>query len=59
VTPTRALLRARDLLVRANAPIVGVLVNAVHAKSTDYHQYYGVRNASKTIAKYYNNALIG
>jgi len=35
------LLRARNLLLRANANIIGVLVNAVTLSSSDYYGYYG------------------
>jgi succinoglycan biosynthesis transport protein ExoP len=40
-TPKEALLRARNLLLRANANIIGVLVNAVTLSSSDYYGYYG------------------
>jgi capsular exopolysaccharide synthesis family protein len=33
--------RARDLLVRAGAPVTGVVVNAVDINSADYQGYYG------------------
>lgn len=59
VTPVAALMRAKDLLLRANAPLAGVLVNAVHANSAEYNRYYGVRDASKTVGGYYDNALVG
>jgi len=39
-TTTHSLLRARDMLVRANAKIEGFVVNAVDPSSWDYHQYY-------------------
>ena len=38
--------RCRDLLVRAGAPVTGVVVNAVDLKSPDYFSYYGSRNYS-------------
>jgi len=40
-TTKQSLLRARDVLVRANANIAGFIVNAVDLNSWDYHQYYG------------------
>ncbi|MGI8959260.1 MAG: GumC family protein [Bryobacteraceae bacterium] len=46
-TPKDALIRTRDLLLRANANIVGVLVNAVNLSSSDYQEYYG-NNFSST-----------
>jgi len=33
--------RARDLLVRAGAPVSGIVLNAVDLNSTDYQGYYG------------------
>ena len=33
--------RARDLLVRAGAPITGVVINAVDLSSPEYYGYYG------------------
>ena len=38
--------RCRDLLVRAGAPVTGIVVNAVDLKSPDYFSYYGSRNYS-------------
>lgn len=33
--------RARDLLIRAGAPITGIVLNAVDLKSPEYYGYYG------------------
>ena len=33
--------RARDLLVRSNAPIAGIVLNAVDLSSPEYYGYYG------------------
>jgi succinoglycan biosynthesis transport protein ExoP len=33
--------RARDLLMRAGAPITGILLNAVDMSSPEYYGYYG------------------
>jgi succinoglycan biosynthesis transport protein ExoP len=33
--------RARDLLLRAGAPITGILLNAVDMNSPEYYGYYG------------------
>ena len=33
--------RARDLLVRANAPVRGIVLNAVDLNSPEYYGYYG------------------
>jgi polysaccharide biosynthesis transport protein len=38
-TTTQSLLRARDMLFRANATIAGFVVNAVDPNSWEYHQY--------------------
>jgi polysaccharide biosynthesis transport protein len=40
-TTKQSLLRARDVLFRANAKISGFIVNAVDLNSWDYQQYYG------------------
>ncbi|HEY2645432.1 MAG TPA: polysaccharide biosynthesis tyrosine autokinase, partial [Candidatus Acidoferrales bacterium] len=40
-TTKQSLVRARDVLFRANAKIAGFVVNAVNPKSFDYQQYYG------------------
>ena len=42
-TTKQALRRARDLLVRVNARIAGVLLNAADLKSADYYYYYEYR----------------
>jgi capsular exopolysaccharide synthesis family protein len=39
-TTKQALRRARELLVRVNAKITGVLLNAVDLSSPDYYYYY-------------------
>ncbi|MGC9198079.1 MAG: GumC family protein [Acidobacteriaceae bacterium] len=36
-----AMRRARDLLVRAGAPITGIVLNAVDLNSPEYYAYYG------------------
>ena len=33
--------RARDLLIRAGAPITGIVLNAVDLNSPEYYGYYG------------------
>ena len=40
-TSKQSLLRARDLLVRANAKIAGVVMNKVDISSPDHYQSYG------------------
>lgn len=40
-TTRQSLMRARDLLHRAHAPLVGVLVNDVDMDSPDYYKNYG------------------
>jgi len=40
VTRKEALRRARDLLVRVNAKVTGVVVNAVDLRAPDLHHYY-------------------
>jgi succinoglycan biosynthesis transport protein ExoP len=44
-TPRSALRRARDLFAQINAPILGMVLNAVNFNSPDYYQtyYYGSR----------------
>jgi len=42
--------RARDLLVRAGAPITGIVLNAVDLNSPEYYGYYGYYNYG-----YYSN----
>ncbi len=42
-TTKQALRRARDLLVRVNAKVAGVLLNAADLKSADYYYYYEYR----------------
>jgi polysaccharide biosynthesis transport protein len=39
-TTKQALRRSRDILVRVNAKVVGVLLNAVDLSSPDYYYYY-------------------
>jgi capsular exopolysaccharide synthesis family protein len=39
-TTRQALRRARDILARVNAKVVGVLLNAVDLSSPDYYYYY-------------------
>jgi succinoglycan biosynthesis transport protein ExoP len=51
-TTRQALRRARDLLVRVNARIAGVLLNAADLKSADYYYYYEYRG--KYGNRYYN-----
>ena len=43
-TSEQSLLRARDLLLRVNARIAGVLVNRANLHSSDYHDWYGYRS---------------
>jgi Mrp family chromosome partitioning ATPase len=33
--------RSRDLLLRAGAPLTGIILNAVDLSSPDYYGYYG------------------
>jgi Mrp family chromosome partitioning ATPase len=33
--------RSRDLLLRAGAPVTGIILNAVDLSSPDYYGYYG------------------
>ena len=40
-TTEQSLLRARDLLLRVNARIAGVLVNRANLHSSDYYDWYG------------------
>ena len=42
-TTKQALRRARDLLMRVNARVAGVLLNAADLKSADYYYYYEYR----------------
>jgi polysaccharide biosynthesis transport protein len=42
-TTKQALRRARDLLMRVNARVSGVLLNAADLKSADYYYYYEYR----------------
>jgi len=42
-TSEQSLLRARDLLLRVNARIAGVLVNRANLHSSDYYDWYGYR----------------
>ena len=42
-TTKQALRRARDLLMRVNAKVAGVLLNAADLKSADYYYYYEYR----------------
>jgi capsular exopolysaccharide synthesis family protein len=42
--------RARDLLIRAGAPITGIVLNAVDLNSPEYYGYYGYYNYG-----YYSN----
>jgi len=53
-TTKQSLLRTRDILLRANALIAGVLVNRVNLNSTDHYYYYGYY-ASKYGEGYYHN----
>jgi capsular exopolysaccharide synthesis family protein len=50
-TTKQALRRARDLLMRVNARISGVLLNAADLKSADYYYYYEYRG--KYGSRYY------
>jgi capsular exopolysaccharide synthesis family protein len=43
-TTKQALRRARDLLMRVNARVAGVLLNAADLKSADYYYYYEYRS---------------
>ena len=52
-TTRQSLLRARDLLRRAQASLVGVLVNDVDVNSPDYYQNYGYYG-SKYGKEYYD-----
>ena len=52
-TTRQSLLRARDLLRRAQASLVGVLVNDVDVNSPDYYQNYGYYG-SKYGKEYYH-----
>jgi polysaccharide biosynthesis transport protein len=49
----QSLLRTRDLLKRAHAPIAGVVVNDLALNSPEYRQYYGYY--SKDYEGYYND----
>ena len=40
-TTKHALRQARDILLRVNARVCGVLLNAVNLGSPDYYSYYG------------------
>ncbi len=42
-TTKQALRRARDILLSVNAPVCGVLLNAVDLRSPDYYYYYEYR----------------
>ncbi len=45
--PTKHVVRrARDLLIRAGAPVTGVVLNSVDLKSPEYYGYYGNYNYS-------------
>jgi capsular exopolysaccharide synthesis family protein len=50
-TTKQALRRARELLVRVNARVTGVLLNAVDLSSPDYYYYYEYQG--KYGARYY------
>jgi polysaccharide biosynthesis transport protein len=49
-TTRQSLVRARDLLSRVHARVIGVVMNDVNPKSSDYYDYYGY---SSKYAKYY------
>jgi len=51
-TSEQSLLRARDLLLRVNARIAGVLVNRANLHSSDYYDWYGYL-ADKFGERYY------
>ena len=51
-TTKQALRRARDILGRANAKVVGVLLNAVDLSSPDYYYYYEYQDK---YARYYQD----
>jgi Mrp family chromosome partitioning ATPase len=51
-TSEQALLRARDLLLRVNARITGVLINRANLRSADYYDSYAYRS-SKFGGRYY------
>jgi len=51
-TTKQALRRARDILARVNARVVGVLLNAVDLSSPDYYYYYEYQGK---YSRYYQN----
>jgi len=51
-TTKQALRRARDILARVNAKVVGVLLNAVDLSSPDYYYYYEYQGK---YSRYYQN----
>ncbi|HYA61763.1 MAG TPA: polysaccharide biosynthesis tyrosine autokinase [Candidatus Sulfotelmatobacter sp.] len=51
-TTKQALRRARDILARVNARVVGVLLNAVDLSSPDYYYYYEYQDK---YARYYRD----
>jgi succinoglycan biosynthesis transport protein ExoP len=54
-TAKQSLLRARDLLLDANANIAGVVVNRVKISSPDYYRYYGYYGSE--YGRRYSNAV--
>jgi succinoglycan biosynthesis transport protein ExoP len=55
-TTKQALKRARDLLMRVNAKVAGVLLNAVDLTSPDYYYYYEYQGK---YASYYRDEKMG
>jgi capsular exopolysaccharide synthesis family protein len=54
-TSREALRRARDLLLRVNAKVTGVVVNAVDLRAPDLHHYY--YSGGSYADKYYDDSL--
>src|SRR6185437_7063971 len=54
-TTKQSLLRARDVLRKAQAQIVGVLVNGVNTDSPDHYQYYGYYGSKYGEGYYHEN----
>ena len=49
-TPKSTLDSTRDMLVKVNAPIAGVVMNAVNKSTAKYYSYYGEHGSSKDVA---------
>lgn len=56
VTTKQSLVRAREILKRADARFAGVLVNAVNLNSPDHYYYYGYYYGSKYGRGYYEDS---